>query len=139
VQPRSAGFVVPAGRATPEGAMILVRDVFQLRFGKAREAVALAQEMLGPMRESEAVRDARLLTDLSGPYYTLVLETTYDSLAAFEGELRRELTRPEWRGWYDRFTPLVDSGHREMFTVVGSGAPPFTAGAAMEPRATART
>lgn len=119
--------------------MILVRDVFQLRFGKAREAVALAQEMTGRMRETEGVRDVRMLTDLSGPYYTLVLESTYDSLAAFETGLRQGMSAPEWRAWYERFTPLVDSGHRELFTVVGSGAPHFSPSEAMAQRSTART
>lgn len=119
--------------------MILVRDVFQLRFGKAREAVALAQEMAGQMRDTDGVRDVRLLTDLSGPYYTLVLESTYESLAAFETELRRGMARPEWRDWYERFTPLVDSGHRELFTVVAGGAAPFPPDDATARRSTART
>jgi hypothetical protein len=24
----------------------------------------------------------------------------------------------EWGAWYERFKPLVDSGHREIFTVL---------------------
>jgi len=112
--------------------MIVVRDVFQLRFGAAREAVALWQEALGTLRRSDAVRDARLLTDLTGQYYTLVFESSYDDLGAYEREMRSSLADPEWKAWYQRFVPLAEGGRREMFTVVGSGVPPLgtAAGAA---------
>ena len=100
--------------------MIVVRDVFRLKFGKAREAVALWQEGLDFVRRSDAVRDARVLTDLVGDYYTLVLETTFDGLSDFDRSLREELGNEEWRAWYQRFAPLAESGYREMFTVVGS-------------------
>lgn len=103
--------------------MILVRDVFRLRFGKARDALALWQEGLDFLRRSHGTRDARLLTDLTGPYYTLVLETTYDGLAGFEHAARTAMDDADWRAWYARFTPLVESGYRELFTVVGSGVP----------------
>lgn len=103
--------------------MIVVRDIFQLKFGKAREAVALWKEGLGFLRRSNAMKDARLLTDLTGPYYTLVLESTYESLAEFDREMREMPSDDEWRAWYARFTPLVDSGRREVFTVVGSDIP----------------
>ena len=105
--------------------MIVVRDVFQLRFGKAREATALFQEGSRFLRRSEAVKDIRLMTDLAGPYYTLVLETAYDSLGEYEREMREGMTDPEWREWYARVTPLVESGRREIFTLVGSPVPPL--------------
>ena len=103
--------------------MILERNVFRLRFGAAREAVALWREGLGILRNSDALVDARLLTDLTGPYYTLVLEVTHDNLAAMEAAVRREGESAEWKAWYQRFVPLVESGYRELFTVVPSDAP----------------
>lgn len=103
--------------------MIVERNVFRLKFGAAREAVALWQEGLTTLRNAGATIDARLLTDLTGPYYTLVLELTHDSLTAMEAAARRETESPEWKAWYQRFVPLVESGYREIFTVVGSAAP----------------
>ena len=103
--------------------MIVVRDVFQLKFGKAREAQALWEEGREFMRQGDKVKDMRLLTDLAGgPYYTLVMETSYDNLADFEGEMHEALN-DEWRKWYQRFVPLVDGGHREIFNVVGKEVP----------------
>lgn len=102
--------------------MIVVRDVFQLRFGTAREAAALWNEGLEFLRRSPQVREPRLLTDLTGPYYTLVLESSFDSLGAYETTMRESLD-DKWRAWYSKFTPLVVSGHREIFNVVGATAP----------------
>ena len=118
--------------------MILVRNVFRLKFGKAREAIAIMQEGLGILRNAggDTVRDARLLTDLTGPFYTLVLEETFDTLTTMERTVERDMRLPEWQAFYPRFTPLVESGYRELFTVVGSSVPPLgTAQARAEARA----
>ena len=99
--------------------MIVVRDVFQLKFGKAKEALAHLKagrpifERLGmPMKTS------RLLTDLTGPFYTLVLESTFGSLAEYEKAGQSVTGDEKWHAWYSKFTPLCEGGHREIFTVV---------------------
>lgn len=97
--------------------MILVRDVFQLKFGKAKEAKALAKEGSAIERKF-GYGPSRILTDLTGPYYTLVMESTYDNLAAYEKVLKDALNAPEFSAWYQRFVPLVESGRREIFTIV---------------------
>jgi hypothetical protein len=66
--------------------MIVVRNVFQLKFGKAREAVALMKQGIAIQKQALAGVDfsTRLLTDVTGPNYTLVLELTVPNLATFE-------------------------------------------------------
>jgi hypothetical protein len=61
--------------------------VFRLKFGKAREAVALFKEGIAIQQRVGAGTDfsTRLLTDVTGPFYTVVLEITVPNLAAFEG------------------------------------------------------
>jgi hypothetical protein len=97
--------------------MILVRDVFRLKFGKAKEAKALLKE---GMRLAQEVGSAptRQLSDLTGPFYTLVCESTYDSLAAWECSIGTEMATDEMAAWYERFKPPVESGYREIFTVI---------------------
>ncbi len=97
--------------------MILVRDVFQLRFGKAREAKALAKEGM-EIEKKYGYGPGRLLTDLTGPYYTLVMETTYANMTEFEKALKDLLGNKEFGEWYQKMVPLVESGRREMYTVV---------------------
>ena len=99
--------------------MILVRDVFQVKFGKAREAVALWKEGATlAQRTGYGAAPIRLLTDLTGPYYTLVAESTFRSLSDYEKALRDTLGADEWRSWYQRVVPLMETGRREVFTIV---------------------
>ena len=98
--------------------MILVRNVFRLRFGKSREAVALWRQGIGALRRAGISRDIRLLTDVSGPFYTLVVEETFESLGAMDVALRADAQIPDWPAFYQQFAPLAESGYRELFTVV---------------------
>ncbi len=100
--------------------MIVVRNVFQLKFGKAREAVALMKEGVALQKKALAGVDfsTRLLTDVTGPYYTLVLELTVPNLATFESYAPRLFGDKDWQAKYQQMVPLVESGHREVFTIV---------------------
>ena len=97
--------------------MILVRDIFQLKFGKARDALALWKEGKKLM-QATGHNPGRIMTDLTGPYYTLVLESEFASLAEFESVHANTGMSDDVRKWYLRFTELVDSGRREIFTIV---------------------
>ena len=95
--------------------MILVRDVFRLKFGKARDALATWKE-LGEQAQRAGMPKPRILTDFVGPYYTLVMETSYADLGTWEKELRTVMD-DKFRAAYQKFTPLVESGYREVFTI----------------------
>jgi hypothetical protein len=98
--------------------MILVRDVFQLQFGKARDAIEVWKEGLR-IGAKVGIPQARLLTDFAGPdYYTLVLELTFASLSEYEQMQQKLLGSEEWKKWYQRFLPLVKGGHREILRIV---------------------
>jgi hypothetical protein len=100
--------------------MIVIRNVFQLKFGKAREAVALMKE--GRAIEKRVMSgleySSRVLTDVTGPFYTLVLEVTVPDLATFESNAPRLFGDKEWQANYQKVAPLVESGHREVFSIV---------------------
>lgn len=100
--------------------MIVVRDVFQLKFGAAREAVAVWKEGLSIIEGlSPKGASYRLLTDLIGAdYYTLVFESTYADMAEYERAGADVMGAKEWKEWYRRFVPLAVGGHREILNVV---------------------
>jgi hypothetical protein len=100
--------------------MVVVRNVFHLKFGKAKEAVALMREGLAIQKRVLAGVDFsnRLLTDMTGRHYTLVLEVTVPNLGAFESFAPKLFGNPEWQAHYQKLVPLVESGHREVFTIV---------------------
>lgn len=97
--------------------MILVRDVFKLKFGKSREAITLWKEGREIMKSIEHMPD-RVLTDLVSTYYTLVLETTYRDVSEMEASLQKAFKDERWQKWYQKFVPLAESGYREIFNIV---------------------
>ena len=98
--------------------MIVVREVFQLKFGKAKEAKA-AWKDFAALRKKHGLPASRVLADYTGPYYTFILEDTYNDLAGFEQSLKSEVGMKEFGKWYhDNFAPLVESGRREIYSVV---------------------
>ena len=99
--------------------MYIVRNIFRLQFGKAKEAIAVMKENLALM-ERGGVSGARLLVDAVGDFYTLVLEIPTESLDDIGPERMQERipNREEWQRQYARFTPLVLEGRREIFRVV---------------------
>jgi hypothetical protein len=100
--------------------MVVIRNVFRLKFGKAREAVALFKEGVAIQKRVGAGVDfsTRLLTDLTGPFYTVVWEITVPSLAAFEEAAPRLMGDKEWQANYQKIGSLVESGSRDIFTLV---------------------
>lgn len=100
--------------------MVVIRNVFRLKFGKAREAVALMKEGRAIEKRVMSGLDysSRILTDVTGPFYTLVLELTVPTLASFESNAPRLFGDKEWQAHYQKMAALVESGSREVFTIV---------------------
>ena len=98
--------------------MIVVRNVFQLKYGKARAALAIMKDGVAIQKRLAADASARLLTDVTGRHYTLVLELTVPSLAALEATVPRIFGDQEFQANYQKMVPLVEFGHREIFTIV---------------------
>ena len=98
--------------------MVVIRNVFHLKFGKAREALALVKESVAIHQRAGAQFSPRIMTDLTGPFYTIVLEITLANLAYLETEMPRFMSSPEWQANYQKLTAFVDSGYREVFNTV---------------------
>ena len=99
--------------------MIVVRNVFQVKFGKASDAVALWKEGLAlAKRVGFTAKSSRVLTDLVGQFYTVVFETTFESLSDFESAAKTMMANSEWKAWYAKFVPITESGYREIMNIV---------------------
>jgi hypothetical protein len=99
--------------------MIVVRNVFRLKFGRAKEGVELWKEGLAlGKRLGFASKSSRVLTDSVGQFYTLVFENTFDSLSDFENSAKKIMGNPEWQGWYQKVVGVTESGYREILNVV---------------------
>jgi hypothetical protein len=99
--------------------MLVVRQVFQAKYGRGDELVALFQELDRRMREEGGMMQrSRILTDASGPFFTVVSEIEVESLAEWESGFRESMQRPWMEDWFGRMVPLVESGSREFYNVV---------------------
>ena len=98
--------------------MIVVRNVFRLKFGKAKEAVVLLKEGIAIQKRAGVEMNQRLMTDLVGAFYTLVLELTIPNMGALEANMPKVLGDKDWQANYQKFSDLVESGYREIFTIV---------------------
>lgn len=101
--------------------MVVVRDVFRLKFGRSKEAMALWKEAAASLRNSGyGAINVRLLTDLVGaPYYTVVLESTFNSVAEWETAHQAARDNAPWKALYAKIIPFTELGHREILSVVG--------------------
>jgi hypothetical protein len=115
--PYSASYAAPRLHLK-EINMILVRNVFHLKFGKAREAIAILKDGLAIQKKLTSDMSTRLLTDLTGDFYTIVLELTAPNLASLESTQPRIMGDKEWQANYQKLVSLVESGHREIYTIV---------------------
>ena len=95
--------------------MILVRDVFQAKYGQGGDVVTLMKEA----RETwlAAYATGRILTDASGQFFTVVTETEVESLADWERRAAEVFALPEFGEWFSRMTPLIESGRREFYYI----------------------
>ena len=100
--------------------MIVVRNIFQVKFGQTKQATELWKQAMAAMKTgSHAPSASRLLIDLAGPpYYTIVFESTFDSLTQFEQFHQAAGSNASFRDLYAKIIPLTETGRREILTVV---------------------
>jgi hypothetical protein len=95
--------------------MILARALFQAKFGKASDLVMVFKNSLSD--ELMESLQPRILTDISGSFDTVVLETTHESLAALE-EFRKALfARSDASEESLPMAELIVSGRNEYYTI----------------------
>ncbi len=100
--------------------MILVRTVFQGKFGTGGE---LARLMVEGMQSAGAEAGRwRILTDLSsGPFDTVVFEAEVESLAEWEQRRKQMLEDPSFGEEMSSTAELIQSGRNELYTIEGQG------------------
>jgi hypothetical protein len=98
--------------------MIVQRNVFHLKFGKAKEAIEIWKEILNITKTSEMTSpEMRLLSDVSGSSYTLVLEMQMKSLMQLNVGNAIWATNEKLQALYEKFIPLCESSTKEFFTI----------------------
>lgn len=100
--------------------MIEVRTDYQVRFGKTDQAVDLFKR-LPDLLPASLTKDTHyhLLTDISGPMYTLVEEMIVPSLADWESIRPKLFNHPDYASWFRDFQLFVEEGVHQFFNIEG--------------------
>ena len=98
--------------------MVLYRTVFQAKFGKASQVVAEFKKMTNFFTADQIKSmQPRILTDISGPFDTVIMETTHASLAAVEQFRAAMFAMPEMDQEASTTNDLIISGRNEYYTI----------------------
>ena len=98
--------------------MIVVRNLFHIQPDQMQKAKELAQEGREIMRH-QGYSAVRVMTDLTGEYYTLVLEAEFKSVSDFEAGMKKLQSNRKWQKFYPKFRKMILGGRREIYTLVG--------------------
>jgi hypothetical protein len=97
--------------------MIIERMEFKLKFGHAKQAVALWKEMLAEYKKRNPSVQVRLLTDFTGPNYTMVLEAHINSFSEMNLFVAKWDNSEVIRSLYHKFVPLCESSSRTIYKI----------------------
>lgn len=102
------------GEPCPVG-NIVERMAFTLKYGHAREAIAVWKEILDAAKGTHEAPPMRLLTDITGPSYTLVLEMHYRNMMNFGPKMTMWLSNEKFRELHARFVPHCERSERTLY------------------------
>jgi quinol monooxygenase YgiN len=105
------------GRPPSKGVtvMVVIRNVFRCKPGKAKALVTKFKETIAGVQHEGLMKNARVMTDVAAGFWTVVLETEAESLEAWENEFRKMGEDPRSRKGMEGYMELVEGGHREIF------------------------
>ncbi len=101
--------------------MILVRQVFQTQIGKAKDVATMIMQHTAQLRRIAGPDvHGRVLTDISGPFGTVVLEIEIASLAEWERVQSMMSSTPKGEQESKSEAPALSAGYQEFYTLEGT-------------------
>ena len=96
--------------------MMIERNEFRIKFGRMKEAKVIWLEIGQAMKHDKDIK-IRMLTDLTGPSYTLVVESQlrdfiHIGLNTYKWMINNRITE-----LYQQFTELCESSERNLYHV----------------------
>jgi len=99
--------------------MIQIRDILQVKFGSIDQAVELFTRPQMPAPYTATGNHLNVLTDVSGPMYTLINEYVAPGLGEYEVAREQSFKHPEFNDWFRQFQLYVEGGTREFYNIEG--------------------
>ena len=98
--------------------MLLIRDVFRCKPGKARELAERFKKTVPSMQSDDGFRNVRVMVDYVATYWTVVLEAEVESIEQFDHHMAQFSARPSVKEIMSGYMDLVEGGHREIYRIV---------------------
>ena len=96
--------------------MIIVHDIFICKPGNASKLAKLFKEWADVMPR----KNVTVMSDMTGQFHRIVVASNFDSLAAYEDEMKTVGQSPKEKEIIDKFKDMNEmyvSGSREIFKV----------------------
>ena len=96
--------------------MIIVHDIFICKPGNASKIAKLFKEWAGVVTK----KNINVMTDMTGQYHRVIIAASFDSLAAYEEDMKTMGQSEEEKKVMDKFKDMNEmyvSGSREIFKV----------------------
>lgn len=97
--------------------MYVERNEFHLKFGASKAALDLWKPYLQHVHLDDPTIHVRVLTDVSGNSYTLVVEQRHETFTDAEPSKCRLIQRNDWKEFYQKFIPLCESSVRNYYAL----------------------
>ena len=97
--------------------MYQVREVFQAKAGKAKDLVKMFKEAAVHFEKTEGISNMKVMTDIVGNYWTVVIESETEDIGGFITNLRSATMSDELKEIMKGYMDCVAGGHREIFLI----------------------
>lgn len=98
---------------------IVVRSCFQALEWRVAEALELAKTYGALLQDQGVGSRPRVLSDLSGPMFNLMIEIETTNLKEWDDHRRTMFLDPQFQVWFRRLAACVSHGSHDFFTVAG--------------------
>jgi hypothetical protein len=96
--------------------MLVLRRVFQCKYGKAGEVAELTKTTSGKLAKY-GFAPGRIMTDFTGQAHSVVWETQFNNLKSFEEARSRVLASEEYQEWFSATADIIESATRDFWKV----------------------
>jgi quinol monooxygenase YgiN len=100
-----------------EPVVITERLTFRAKYGHGDELVALFKEFYRTQTAGSGITGARIYTDVTGPMFSVVVESDFAdlaALAAYEASSAQMYGTAEFQGWFGRMMQVTEAGERQL-------------------------
>ena len=99
--------------------MLIERNEFRIKFGKMKDAKAVWLEIIKQSKPDDSEVKIGLLTDLTGPAYTLVLEIELKDFEQLGLQMQKCVLKSNSRvtELYRQFAEICESSERILYNV----------------------